>query len=298
MIPDGTGPMVATISNWCGSAPVPIAQAQTQAGGPEVVVIGLRGLTVTEREYVALDRQSRPVILAVNGNASISGTIDANASGTTPGAGGNWTCGTSAGTNGTGDSSGGGGGGGGGGFRTAGGNGGDGDDNNNGVGGVTRGTSSLSPLFGGCNGGRGGGCTTNGGAGGGAFQLSVNGTLTLPGILRANGAAGVTGCGSEGGGTGGGSGGGILIEAVTLNTTGRRCRRTAATAATARAAARAAAARRRDERGARAARARARTAAARRRRLRPHLDHRRGRAQEKKQVHREAGRAGSRRENL
>ena len=55
--PDGTGPMVATISNWCGGAPVPIAQAQTQAGGPEAVIIALRGLTVAEREHVAFDRQ-------------------------------------------------------------------------------------------------------------------------------------------------------------------------------------------------------------------------------------------------
>jgi hypothetical protein len=75
-----------------------------------------------------------------------------------------------------------------------------------------RGSESLVPLLGGCSGGRGGGCNETA-AGGGALQLSASGRVSVRGAIRANGAAGVKGCGFEGGGSGGGSGGAILIEA-------------------------------------------------------------------------------------
>ena len=213
--PDGTGPLVATISNWCGTAPTPVAQAQTN--GPEAVIIPLRGLTLGSTRTLRLIG-TRPVILAVDGDATISGTIDASASSTTPGAGGNWSCGTAAGGNGTGSNSSGAGGGGGGGFGTAGGRGGSGGNGSPGVAGVARGDGNLAPLIGGCNGGIGGGCSATGGAGGGAFQITVSGTLTVTGTLRSNGGNGGGGCGSEGGGIGGGSGGGIVLEATTLTT--------------------------------------------------------------------------------
>jgi hypothetical protein len=215
--PDGTGPLVATITNWCGTAPVPIAQ--TQAGGPEVVVIPLRSFALNSGNTLRLVG-SRPVILAVDGAVTIAGLIDADASGTTAGAGGNWSCGSSAGGNGSGSSSGGAGGGGGGAFGTAGGQGGSGGGGNRGGGGAVRGNANLVPLFGGCGGGLGGGCSTAGAAGGGAVQISASGTLTVTGTIRANGGVGANGCGSEGGGTGGGSGGGIFLEATTITTTG------------------------------------------------------------------------------
>jgi hypothetical protein len=204
-------------SNWCGTAP-PFT-IQQQPGGPDIMVVALKGLTVASGATLKLTG-SRPVVFAVRGDVTVTGTIDANASGSTPGAGGNWSCGSSAGRNGTGDASfaRGGGGGGGGAFGTAGGRGGEGDSNTNyGSGGSVRGTTNITPLYGGCNGGNGGGCSSAGGAGGGAVQITASGTLTVTGTIRANGGNGAGGCGTEGGGAGGGSGGAILLEAATKN---------------------------------------------------------------------------------
>jgi hypothetical protein len=215
--PDGSGPLVATLTNWCGTAPVP--SLQQQSNGPDVVVIALRSLTVASAKTVRLIG-TRPVIIAVDGDATISGTIDANASGTTPGAGGNWSCGASVGGAGTGSNSSGAGGGGGGGFGRAGGRGGSGGNGSPGIAGLARADFDLTPLLGGCNGGSGGGCSATGGAGGGALQITASGTLTVSATVRANGGVGSGGCGSEGGGNGGGSGGGIVLEATTLATSG------------------------------------------------------------------------------
>jgi len=215
--PDGSGPLVATLTNWCGTVPIPVAQ--TQSGGPDVVILPLRGLNLAAGNTLRLIG-ARPLILAVDGDVTIAGTVDANASGTTAGAGGNWSCGASQGGNGSGNSSLGAGGGAGGGFGTSGGNGGDGGSGNNGSAGATRGNANLAPLFGGCAGGAGGGCSAAGAAGGGALQITASGTLTATGTLRANGGTGQGGCGSEGGGCGGGSGGAIFLEASTLSTGG------------------------------------------------------------------------------
>jgi hypothetical protein len=228
--PDGTGAGIATITGWCGTAPTPFVQAQGTTG-PELVVIPLRGLTVSSGNTLRVIGP-RPVVLAVDGNVTIDGTIDANASGTTPGAGGNWSCTsnspTSQGGNGSGSTSQlyGASGGGGGGFGTAGGTAGTADTNGNdrpgGTAGAARGNGNLSPLFGGCAGGHAGDCGTAGGAGGGALQITASGTLDVNGTIRANGASGATpsGASDEGGGTGGGSGGAILLEGKTLDTSG------------------------------------------------------------------------------
>lgn len=223
--PDGTGPLVATVSNWCGTGPTPIAQ--NQMNGPQAVVIPLRGFSLVTGNTLRLIG-ARPLILAIDGGATVDGTIDASASGTTPGAGGNWSCGTSQGGNGSGQTSrfDGASGGGGGGFGTAGGNAGtadtDGSDVQGGSAGATRGSTTLSPLFGGCAGGRGGDCSTVGGAGGGSVQITASGAIDVHGTIRVNGGAGATPCGGddEGGGTGGGSGGAILLEGASVNTTG------------------------------------------------------------------------------
>jgi hypothetical protein len=210
----------ATFTNWCGTVPIPIVQ--TQSGGPDAVVIALKGLTVALGSTLRLVG-SRPVIFAVRGNVTVDGTIDANASGTTPGAGGEWSCGSSGGGTGTGNASfgKGAGGGGGGAFGTNGGRGGQGDNSNNyGAGGSARGNANMIPLYGGCGGGGGGGCNAAGGAAGGAVQITASGTIDINGTIRANGTAGATGCGTEGGGGGGGSGGAILLEAATRDTVG------------------------------------------------------------------------------
>jgi hypothetical protein len=205
-----------SFTTWCSGA-MPQITIHSQTNGPELVVVALRGLSIPSGGSLRI-QGSRPAVIVVFGNASIVGTLDAGASGTSAHAGGNYSCGTSAGTN---VNNGGNetGGGGGGGFGTAGGRGGNGDDTSGGNGGVTRGATTLVPLLGGCNGGSAGGCTGRG-AGGGAIQLSVAGALTISGVVRANGGAGPGSCGSQYGGGGGGSGGGIRLEAASLTTSG------------------------------------------------------------------------------
>jgi hypothetical protein len=196
--------------NWCGRpTPSPVSVA---SGGAEIVILPMAGLTIANGATLRLTG-NRPVILAVFGDATITGTIDASGNAGTPGAGGNQSCGMSSGQNGSGSSSSGGGGGGGGGFGANGASGGSGDGNSPGTGGVARGAVTLVPLIGGCAGGQGGGCgSALGGGGGGAVQLSAAGALTVAGSVRASGGHGPNGCGSEGGGSGGGSGGSILLE--------------------------------------------------------------------------------------
>jgi hypothetical protein len=208
-----------TFTNWCNEPqPTPV---ELSPNGP--VVLSFAGLTVSGGSTLKFVG-TRPVIVAVFGDARILGTFTADASGATPGAGGNQACGTSAGTDGMGVLFTGTGGGGGGAFATRGADGGNGNGlsaDNRGFGGQIRGSTSLAPLIGGCGGGTGGGCTnpTLGGAGGGAIQLSVSGNLQVNGVISANGGEGANGCsglGAVGGGGGGGSGGAILIEANDL----------------------------------------------------------------------------------
>jgi hypothetical protein len=168
-----------SFDQWCGQ-PAPPVSVST-ASDPPVVILTLLSFSVTSAGSLTIVGD-KPVILAVFGPAVIDGLIDASASGSTPGPGGNLSCGSAAGENGGGDNSNGGSGGGGGGFGTAGGRGGDQTLNaNGGSGGATRGSDTLVPLWGGCPGGRGGGCSTSGGGGGGAIQVSAAGELTVTG---------------------------------------------------------------------------------------------------------------------
>lgn len=218
--------------NWCGE-PTPTPVTLTQTGGPDIVILPMADFKLSEGATLTLTGD-HPVVLAVFGDATIAGTLDASADGTVPGAGGNQSCGGSQGADGDGDPArySGASGGGGGGFGTEGGSSGDADtDHSDGLnpgasGGVVRGTPDLSPLLGGCAGGKAGGCDTAGGAGGGAVQVSAAGTLTISGSVLANGGDGSLPCGAsdEGGGTGGGSGGGILLEASVVSNAGATIR--------------------------------------------------------------------------
>lgn len=208
-----TTPAVPVLSNGCGvTAQI---STQMQANGSSIVVLTVRGLTVASGSSLRLVG-SRPVAIAVYGDALVEGSIDASAAGATPGAGGDLSCEGSTGGNGSGNNFFGGGGGGGGGFGTPGGVGGEGDGARPGAGGAAHGGESLVPLLAGCAGGPGGGCSARA-AGGGAVQLSVAGRISVSGVIRVNGAAGARGCGSEGGGSGGGSGGAILLEARAID---------------------------------------------------------------------------------
>jgi len=79
-----------TFGNWC-SQPTPVPVVQTQPGGADVVVLPLVNFTIAAGATLRLTG-TRPVILAAFGNATLAGTIDGSANGTTPGAGGNQAC--------------------------------------------------------------------------------------------------------------------------------------------------------------------------------------------------------------
>ena len=167
---------------------------------------------------------SRPLILAVRGNASIRGTLDVGSSKTLPGAGANLDCAEGQGDAGTASGS----------PETAGGGGGaafgaNGGNGSNGANGGPRGTrgaafglDTLVPLHGGCRGGNGGRVGDpwgQGGNGGGALQVSVGGALNVAGTgtITAYGAGGRGGQEDQRtGGGGAGSGGGLLLEGETV----------------------------------------------------------------------------------
>ncbi|RYZ35192.1 MAG: hypothetical protein EOO71_36385 [Myxococcaceae bacterium] len=168
---------------------------------------------------------SRPLILAVFGDANVDQHIFVNGSTTVAGAGANQQCGSATGAAGQ-FANRKGGGGGGGGNGTAGKEGGRGYNGGNpGSAGSAR-AAALVPLIGGCAGGDGGelgpALGGKGGAGGGAFQLSVARTLTVSKRITASGRGGGGGIGNSSagaaGGGGGGSGGRVVLEAfqVTL----------------------------------------------------------------------------------
>lgn len=208
-----------TFTNWCG--PQPTAAIELQAGGSELAVVTLRSLAIASDHRLVVTG-SRPLVLLVQGEATIAGALDASAQEKRPGPGGDLDCAASRGGDGQGRERRNGGGGGGGGFGTPGGGGGDDDGNRSeaGAAGVVRGNAELVPLVGGCGGGIGGGCEAAPGAGGGAVQLSVGGALKVTGEVLANGSAGSDACANDGGGAGGGSGGSILLEAKALDVSG------------------------------------------------------------------------------
>ncbi|HKU44313.1 MAG TPA: hypothetical protein VJR89_39410, partial [Polyangiales bacterium] len=203
----------------CGQTLKPVMLTQAN-GGPELVAIALRGLSVTSGSKFSF-AGSRPVLLAVYGDATIEGELDVSATGTTGAAGSNTGCGMGTGLGGPGvdasDASGGGGGG----FGTKGGNGGKGDSSGmaGGVGGVASAETTLSPLRGGCSGGSGGQSVTSrasAGMGGGALQISAAGVLRVSGVIAAAGGGGKAAVGDGDAGGGGGSGGAILLEGTQI----------------------------------------------------------------------------------
>jgi hypothetical protein len=218
-------------SNWCQAAE-PAAVVVEQSDDSEAVVLVMRSLRIAAGATLRLTG-SRPVILAVFGEARVDGAIDAGARGTASGPGAERDCSNGSGENG--DDSGssiglGAGGGGGGSFGTVGGDGGQGGDVSSGTAqsaarGDAEPADTLVPLRGGCAGGdggdgSGGGTGGNGGGGGGAVQLSVAGLLEVNGVIGANGGGGAAGSSALSGGGGGGSGGAIALEAGTLEVSG------------------------------------------------------------------------------
>ncbi len=233
------------------SQTLPAPKTITQSGGPSIDVLAFQSLTIAAGVTLNLTG-SNAVMIVVFGNASVAGTIHADAAGGASGSssagasgpGGNYNCGGSAGGSGMGAS----GtcsspfnsdpcrnaGGGGGGASTGGGPGNGGLGGTGGTGGKSRSNASLVPLYGGCPGGNSAGyaCTTSGGGGGGALQISASETLTIAGgasITASGGTGGTSACSVgfggagnpyPGGGGGGGSGGAILLEGQTITSAG------------------------------------------------------------------------------
>jgi hypothetical protein len=220
-----------TMGSGCTSTPGVSAQLRLQSGGPQVVILPMKQFDIAAGKTLKLVGD-KPVILAVYGNATLNGKIQANGVKQLPGAGGSIQCGAREGTDGavkgtdtTGS------GGGGGGHAFAGGDGGKGATTPDAT--VSKGGTAVSsptvfvPLVGGCAGGKGGQVGTTagglGGAGGGAVQLSVAGTLLVKDIVSVSG-GGATGgdavTADAAGGGGGGSGGGLILEADSLDLAG------------------------------------------------------------------------------
>jgi hypothetical protein len=216
-----------SFSDWCG--PEPSALLITQSDDTEAVVLVMDTLSVAAGSTLRLVG-TRPVILAVFGDARVGGRIDASAEGAMPGPGADRGCEPGAGATGAnGGTYNAAGGGSGGGFGSPGASGGRGAATIGTApaavsGGVANGSATLSPLRGGCSGGSGGrgdGATgTPGGGGGGALQISAAGRLEVYGAIRAAGGGGGVSADSEDGGGGGGSGGAILLEAQPLDLDG------------------------------------------------------------------------------
>ena len=180
---------------------------------------------VVPAELVVDVRGENALALLVSTDATLDGVFDLSGAPGERGPGGRADC------NGSGDGGDGenstnnverGSGGGGGGYGSDGAGGGTGDDGNAAAGeaGMAHGNpDDLKPLKAGCDGGKGGGGQNggghggDGGGGGGGLQVSVGGTLTLNGVVLANGGGGGTTTAHRVGGGGGGSGGAILLEA-------------------------------------------------------------------------------------
>lgn len=191
----------------------------TQATGPNVGVFGFAGLTLAQG-IVVHARGAAALSIVSSGDVVINGTVDLQDACTAT------TLSAGAGAGGSADTSGSGSGGGGAGGTDAGGKssgaGGGGHGDVGGGGGATMlaggragsafGDLTVEPLTL-EGGGGGGGAGGAGGNGGGAFQVAVNGTLTVKGTIHAGGCGGGGG-GASGSGGGGGAGGAILLEAA------------------------------------------------------------------------------------
>lgn len=202
-----------------------------QSNGSTIEVVHLSSLTVDSgAELVisaATDRAG--VVLAVDGDATIGGAIQVSGTDDPMGCGG---AAGAAGQN-SGNSYDGAGGGGGGAAAADGGDGGDGNGGMKGAHGAhgahVSGGDMLSPLRGGCPGGAGGiyGGSTDtpaaGGPGGGALEISARGMVMNSGRIAAPGLGGTGAPDHSEGGGGGGAGGGILLEGMTVTTSGVLC---------------------------------------------------------------------------
>jgi hypothetical protein len=175
-----------------------------QADGSELHVASIGALVVPAGTTLAISGHAR-VVFAVDGAATIDGTIDVRPSSELE------RCSESQG-----DARAGGGGGGNGASGGAG-----GDAVMGGQGGAAI-DSSLEPLHGGCFGSRGGMASSGAGVGGAAFELTARGRVVIAGEIDAGGDGGQGGGPGVGGG-GGGAGGSIVVDGDVVEVFGYLC---------------------------------------------------------------------------
>jgi len=216
---------VLSTPNSVSSMPSSVVIPQT--GGPSIRVLSVAGFSVAAAATLRVNG-TLPLLVLVDGTASVAGEIDVSAAGKIPGPGGDdiATCFGSSGSDGIvgvvrGSGAGGGG------YGTRGGNGG-GAEGPGGLGGSEAGSVQITPLRGGCPGGAGGavqGAMSEPGAGGGAIQIVARLSLSVTGSIRSAGGGGLTGASPGAGGSGGGAGGAILLEsdAITIAGTASLC---------------------------------------------------------------------------
>jgi hypothetical protein len=210
----------AVFEGWCSGAVVPNFTLGTMNGATAPVIVSMLGLDVTNNSVLRVSGV-RPVILAVQGDVTVSGDILAGAVAWQNGAGGNLDCpGNARPTTGSCNTNACGGGGGGG-YGSAGRDGGNGEAGGapGGVFGNSFGQPELVPLVGGCAGAAGGGPVAanraDGGGAGGGLQISARGTMTITGSVSSVGGGGSGAlANSKSAGGGGGSGGAVLLEAI------------------------------------------------------------------------------------
>ena len=212
--------------------------ALPQADGTVARIMSVASFTLEQTARLRVIG-SMPLVIAVWGDATIAGQIDASSAlDGFIGPGANPNACTVATSGQAGIASKGSGGGGGGGLGGVGGAGGAGDvDNDPGRAGGTGGAALPAAMAtvtvrGGCPGAEGGALgpgamaplaatsAARGGAGGGAIQISARGKLVVSGSIHAGGAGGAGGPGLEAGGGGGGSGGFIGLEGMPVTMTG------------------------------------------------------------------------------
>ena len=244
------GSVDTTLCEVAGVGCTGAALSQSTSGAPAVCVIRTAGLSLAKGVTVKV-KGDKPLLLLVEGDASIGGTLDAAGALDAPGPGGGAGGGlnkTSKGYEPVAGAGPGGGGtcscdaadkddcaGGGGGYGTAGADGGVEDEGSGGCspppqGGSAYGDPTLVPLQGGSGGASGRntegtlGKPGKGGGGGGALQVSVQGDLTVDGAINAGGGGGGHANDDQqvfaGGAGGGGSGGAVLLEALRILGTG------------------------------------------------------------------------------
>lgn len=197
-------------SEWCAPGPLPQGAALPNGDAGQLAVFTMTELQVPAGVKVRFTG-SRPVVLAVYGDARVQGGVTASsltrADGSTQVGAGAGSAECSSAASGTGVM-----GGAGAGYGSAGAAGG---ATGISTGGALNGQPAMSPLRGGCPGGSAGGA---GGLGGGGLQLSVAGVLTVTdgGFVASGGQGGQPAGTASLPGGGGGSGGALRLEAERL----------------------------------------------------------------------------------